>query len=231
MPVNAGVRQKENSKSMKENPYIALDNIFLSCTDYDQSDFRDGLHDVLENSGFKVTNFVSCETSPLPDTHSHDQCLKMVETADCVVGIISKRAGNEYIGRMCKEIFASEGCPENITITQAEIAYSLHLKKPTIVLVRKGVWEARHYRKLPESISEFLDYLTRRKLGNYLNIDVSGIKQAQSIILIKNRIIPRTRLRFLGDSMAGAKWNGERFFPDREVTVHNKERRWLYCAE
>ncbi|GAA5134941.1 hypothetical protein GCM10023213_07390 [Prosthecobacter algae] len=173
----------------------------------------------LERQEYKPYTFDTEGVLPDPEAQSHDQCLDLVENADCVIAIVGERPGNPYLGTKKKDLFASLGTPQTLTVTQAEVVYALELKKPTIILVRKGVWDLRNKKALKEPVADFLTYITRREQGNWLEIDVDDIEMA--IGLVGKRLIPSSRLRMLGQAMAGMGWNGEEFFPRKEVTITN----------
>jgi hypothetical protein len=201
-----------------------IDRIFLSSTDYDQQDFRNTLMDLLQEYGFNVHTFKTAENS-LKRIHSEDECLTMIDSMDCVVGIIGPRPGNPYIGKKAASFFKQLGCPPNLSITHAEIIYAIEKRKiPTIVLVRQGVWDRRNAgdQKMVQ-VTEFLDYLTRKPHSNFVHMNVGDAKSGFKIITENATLIPRKRLHLLGTAMEGDEWNGKYFFDSKEITVQNKD--------
>ena len=206
---------------------IPVDKVLVSSTVYDQNDFRRILVRELRSLEFDAYTF---DMAPIPattDSQSSDLCLDLVDDADCVIGIIGPRQGNPYQGTRRLALFEQISAPKKLSITQAEILYSMELKKPTIKLLREGVWDARNFAKknpkaensLAPDIIAFLDFINQRETNNWIHIDVTTIDQA--IAIISSAIIPKKRLALLANAMTGPGWNGKNFFSNREVKIVN----------
>ncbi|WP_298529510.1 DUF4062 domain-containing protein [uncultured Christiangramia sp.] len=87
---------------------MAKPRIFVSSTCYDLNEVRDNLHSFIENLGYIPVFSDKNDVFYHPDLHSHEACLKEIETCQIFILIIGGRFGGKYIYDTEKSIVNAE---------------------------------------------------------------------------------------------------------------------------
>lgn len=158
--------KKRGSLNMIQQPWI----IALISTDYDLKEERKAIIELLQDRGLQVSAFERPDFPVMECTHSHDNCLQALKRADIAILLINERYGGYY--------HAVNG----VSITQKEYE---GLDIPTIVLVKKAVWDERAiYRKQQKASGLNEDEFAES--GKYKAINVDNVKIFRFIDEIQN---------------------------------------------
>lgn len=87
---------------------MAIPRIFVSSTCYDLSEVRDNLYSFIENLGYIPVFSDKNDVFYHPDLHSHESCIKEIETCQIFILIIGGRFGGKYIYDTEKSIVNAE---------------------------------------------------------------------------------------------------------------------------
>lgn len=106
--------------------------VFIASTDRDLKYARASITEKIEGLGFEPVIFERGSFVIDPELHSHDTCLRSVETSDIFLLILDKRSGGPYLGK--------KGNP---SITEKEYEIAIQNNIPTIVLVNQRLEQER----------------------------------------------------------------------------------------
>lgn len=155
-----------------------MKKVFISSTCYNLRDARAVVERCLMDIGFEPILSDRLEFPVNPNQHRHDVCLENVKDCDLFLLIQDNRLGAPYYK------------DPNISITMAEYNTARLLKKPTLVFVRKEVWNERlSWTKNQKTINyipafvdnnrvfEFLDSIQANEDGLWIDVfnDVTNI--------------------------------------------------------
>ncbi|WP_064967465.1 DUF4062 domain-containing protein [Tenacibaculum ovolyticum] len=87
---------------------MAIPRIFVSSTCYDLSEIRDNLYSFIENLGYTPVFSDKNDVFYHPDLHSHESCIKEIETCQIFILIIGGRFGGKYVYNTDKSIVNAE---------------------------------------------------------------------------------------------------------------------------
>ena len=110
-------------------------SVGLISTDLDLHKKRSAVLDRFRDLGFRPVAFEKRDFPVQGKLHSHDVCLKAVETMDIVLLLVDRRYGGLYRGVGPK------------SITEMELDRAMELGKLIIACVTKKAWDARHLAK------------------------------------------------------------------------------------
>lgn len=110
--------------------------VSLISTDLDLHEKRSAVFDRLRDLSFRPVAFEKKDFPVQSKLHSHDVCLKAIETMDIVLLLVDWRYGELYRGVGPK------------SITEMELDRAMELGKPIISCVAKTAWDARNFAKI-----------------------------------------------------------------------------------
>ncbi|MBA7577114.1 hypothetical protein ES708_18960 [subsurface metagenome] len=122
--------------------------VFIASTDKDLKYARASIAEKIEALGFETVIFERGSFVIDPELHSHDTCLRSVETSDILLLILDKRSGGPYRGK--------KGNP---SITEKEYETAINNNIPVIVLVNQRLEQERFDRigKIRETYPKISD--------------------------------------------------------------------------
>jgi len=170
---------------------------FLSSTAYDLYDFRALVVDELRKLGHEVLHHEMPTFSSLAPLHSHDACLRAVEACDVVIGLLDRRYGGKYHGKLeqpyvmdLDDFYIHAGnkrIPSKVkgselSITWCEFRAARHFKKPMITFARKRLMDEKAVRRKNQVFADFepayadnnrlfdlLEWLTQQETFNWIS--------------------------------------------------------------
>ncbi|TNI83615.1 hypothetical protein CF116_02410 [Aeromonas veronii] len=128
---------------------MAIPRVFISSTCYDLKHIRENLKYFVRTIGYEPVLSDDGDVFYNPSSHTHDSCLKEVETCQLFILIIGGRYGGLF-----------NGSEKSITNTEYQTAVSRNI--PVFALVENGVY-SDHFvytknLKLPENIASKINY-------------------------------------------------------------------------
>lgn len=108
---------------------MASPRIFVSSTCYDLNEIRDNLYSFIESLNYIPVFSDKNDVFYHPDLHTHDSCIKEVETCQLFILIIGGRFGGQYHLDTSK------------SIVNAEYFAARHLKIPIFTFIKREVYE------------------------------------------------------------------------------------------
>lgn len=187
--------------------------VFIASTDKDLEYARDSITEKIEALGFEPVTFKQDGSFVInSELHSHDTCLRSVETSDILLLILDKRSGGSYRGK--------KGNP---SITEKEYITAINNNIPTIVLVSRKLEQERFdrvgkIREFHPRISDkellsrlrntktryadsakllvFLQKIHKSAVGNYLSY-FDGLSQLNEKVIRRLKALTPTILRKL----------------------------------
>jgi len=87
---------------------MATPRIFVSSTCYDLNEVRDNLYSFIENLGYVPVFSDKNDVFYHPDLHSHESCIKEIESCQIFILIIGGRFGGKYVYDTEKSIVNAE---------------------------------------------------------------------------------------------------------------------------
>lgn len=128
---------------------MAIPRVFISSTCYDLKHIRENLKYFVRTVGYEPVLSDNGDVFYNPSTHTHESCLKEVETCQLFILIIGGRYGGLF-----------NGSEKSITNTEYQTAVSKNI--PVFALVEHGVYSDHFvYRKnleQPENIASQINY-------------------------------------------------------------------------
>jgi len=106
--------------------------VFIASTDYDLEYARDSIAEKIKVAGFEPVIFKQGSFVKDSELHSHDSCLRSVETSDILLLILDKRSGGLYRGKT-----------GNPSVTEKEYKTAINNNMPTIVFVNQKLEQER----------------------------------------------------------------------------------------
>ena len=106
---------------------MAIPKIFVSSTCYDLKEIRDNLYEFIKSIGFSPVFSDKNDVFYHPDLHTHDACIKEIESCQLFILIIGGRFGGNYKSDKKK------------SIVNAEYLTAKELNIPMITFVKKDV--------------------------------------------------------------------------------------------
>ncbi|WP_416050281.1 DUF4062 domain-containing protein [Cupriavidus basilensis] len=188
---------------------------FLSSTAYDLYDFRALVVDELQKLGHEVLHHEMPTFSSSEPLHSHDACLKAVESCQAVICLLDRRYGGTYHGA-AKQPYVEEVefsvktgdkqrhdikiGPKELSITWCELLAARHFKKPMLTFARKRLMDEKETRRKNQLLTDFqpayaddnklfdlIDWLTKQKTFNWISPFDSVVDFRQKLIAwVKN---------------------------------------------
>lgn len=131
--------------------------VFIASTDKDLKYARASIAEKIEALGFETVIFERGSFVIDPELHSHDTCLRSVETSDILLLILDKRSGGPYRGK--------KGNP---SITEKEYETAINNNIPIIILVNQRLEQERFDRigKIRETYPKISDKELLSRLKN-----------------------------------------------------------------
>jgi len=108
---------------------MATPRIFVSSTCYDLNEIRDSLYSFISSLNYIPVFSDKNDVFYHPDMHTHDSCIKEIETCQLFVLIIGGRFGGKYHLDTSK------------SIVNAEYSAARHLKIPIFTFIKREVYE------------------------------------------------------------------------------------------
>ncbi|MDP1803195.1 MAG: DUF4062 domain-containing protein [Bacteroidota bacterium] len=108
---------------------MATPRVFVSSTCYDLNEIRDSLYSFISSLNYVPVFSDKNDVFYHPDMHTHDSCIKEVETCQLFVLIIGGRFGGKY------------HLDTEKSIVNAEYAAARHLKIPIFTFIKREVYE------------------------------------------------------------------------------------------
>jgi len=108
---------------------MASPRVFVSSTCYDLNEIRDSLYSFIESLNYVPVFSDKNDVFYHPDLHTHDSCIKEIETCQLFVLIIGGRFGGNYHLDKTK------------SIVNAEYETAKHLKIPIFTFIKREVYE------------------------------------------------------------------------------------------
>ncbi|QWL64038.1 DUF4062 domain-containing protein [Aeromonas jandaei] len=138
---------------------MAIPRVFISSTCYDLKHIRESLKYFVRTIGYEPVLSDDGDVFYSPDTHTHESCLKEVETCQIFILIIGGRYGGKYMGR-------------KTSITNNEYKTAVENNIPIFALVEQGVYSEHHvYSTNKKSSSEIANQITYPSVDNIMIFD------------------------------------------------------------
>lgn len=202
-----------------------IDKIFLSSIVNKSTPFRNDLIKALIKNDFTAKTYenIDRENTAEKGLGGQDECLHMIKGFNALIGILDLDPGTNYLGSELynhKQLLPNS-LPEKITVTMAEILYAKYvLKIPTLIMAMPGLMNRIQYGgNTLRVIGNFISFLNKEK-NNYLEREILSVDHAMSKV---NGLgwCPLNRMKLLGNSLSGKKWNGLDYFDNSEITIRN----------
>ena len=155
---------------------MAIPRIFVSSTCYDLSEVRDNLYSFIENLGYIPVFSDKNDVFYHPDLHSHESCIKEIETCQIFILIIGGRFGGKYIYDTEKSIVNAEyeaATKLNIPIftfikreTHEDHRFYISNKRSKPELYRELNYPAIDKQETAIKIFEFIDEVRKSDINN-----------------------------------------------------------------
>ncbi len=141
---------------------MAVPRIFVSSTCYDLNEIRDNLYSFIESLGYTPVFSDKNDVFYHPDLHSHEACIKEIETCHIFILIIGGRFGGQYVYDAEK------------SIVNAEYEAAKKLELPIFSFVKREVHEDHRVynrnKKTQPDIYDKLDYPSIEKQETAIKI-------------------------------------------------------------
>jgi len=106
--------------------------VYIASTDYDLEYAREPIAEKIKTVGFEPVIFKKGSFVKDSELHSHDTCLRSVETSDILLLILDKLSGGSYLGKK-----------ENPSVTEKEYETAINNNIPTIIFVSQKLEQER----------------------------------------------------------------------------------------
>ena len=127
---------------------MAVPKVFVSSTCYDLKEIRDNLHEFIDSIGYIPVFSDKNDVFYHPDLHTHEACIKEIESCQLFILIIGGRFGGTYI------------YDEKKSIVNAEYDAAKKLNIPIFTFVQKDVYsnQLTYLKNIKSEISEQIIY-------------------------------------------------------------------------
>jgi hypothetical protein len=111
---------------------MAVPRLFVSSTCYDLNEVRDNMYSFIQEMGYTPVFSDKNDIFYHPDLHTHEACIKEIESCDIFILVIGGRFGGNYVYDMEK------------SIVNAEYEAAKNLKIPIITFIKRDVHDQHH---------------------------------------------------------------------------------------
>lgn len=141
---------------------MATPRIFVSSTCYDLNEIRDNLYSFIESLGYTPVFSDKNDVFYHPDLHSHEACIKEIETCHIFILIVGGRFGGQYV------------YDDEKSIVNAEYEAAKKLQLPIFSFIKREVHEDHRVftrnKKTKPKIYDQLDYPSIEKQETAIRI-------------------------------------------------------------